>query len=293
MQDNTNNEKLESCKVVLVKNVIKSSDLQKTLGEFFSFCGTIQSISVSDDKNDPNLVTALITFESAASAKTAVLLNNTQINDRFITVEPWLGEANSNNVENGNNPQEPLGPVDSIIGIGVEIGHTAADAVRSIDENLHVSETISNVVQQIDSNMTNLNQEYKITQTISGVGETIKDKALEIDNTLQISNNANYVGESIKGTLTQIEQDHHISERVTATTEAIVSGVSQGVQSGVATISGATQSGVAAVSEFLQTNEAAKTGMEFVNDIGDSLSSTMNSLWSSITTPQNPGGERI
>jgi len=278
MQENTNTEKLENSKVVLVRNVIKSNELPKTLQEFFSFCGTIQSIFVTDDQNDPHLATALITFESASNAKTAVLLNNTQINDRFITVEPYVGTGNetASNVQiNNDNLEVPVGPVDSIIGIGVGIGNSAVDAVKALDENLHMSETITNVVQQIDTNMTNINEEYKITQTLNDVGESIKDKALEIDNTLQISNNATYVGETIKGTFVQLEQEHQISQRVTETTEAIVTGVSTGVQSGVA-----------AVSEFLHTNETAKTGMEFVNDIGETLGSTINSWWNTISAPQ-------
>jgi len=156
----------------------------------------------------------------------------------------------------------------------MEIGHNAADAVRNLDESLHMSETLGNVVKTIDTNVTNFDQEYQISQKLSEVGGSIKDKAIEIDTTLQISNNAVYVGETIKGTFVQLENEHHISQRVSDTTTAIVNGVSTGVQTSVAS-----------VSEFLNTNETAKTGIEFVNDIGTTLGNTINDWWSTISTP--------
>jgi hypothetical protein len=248
----------------------REGDLKKILNDYFSFCGQIKSIEIVEDTTPEN-VSGVITFENSADIKTAVLLNNTQINDRYITVELYQpGVAQSN---------EPQGPVDAFL-------NDAASVVKSIDENIQLSATIGTVVQSIDNNVTSINQEYQISQKLNLVGDSIKEKALELDDTLQLSNNANAVGTSIKDSFVKFEEDHQIGQRVSETAAVVSDAVVTGVQTGVASVSSGVQTASASVSEFLNTNETAKTGIEFVNDIGDSISSSLNSLWSSIATPQ-------
>lgn len=51
---------------------------------FFSFCGKIQSISVTPTDDDTQ--SARVTFEKAAAAKTALLLDNTQLGPKSVHV---------------------------------------------------------------------------------------------------------------------------------------------------------------------------------------------------------------
>jgi len=51
------------------------------------FCGNIVSLSIFDEENGTDSVAAYITFESEATAKTAVLFNATLINGRSVSVE--------------------------------------------------------------------------------------------------------------------------------------------------------------------------------------------------------------
>jgi len=76
---------------VIVRNIAPTVDppTHKVLADFFSFCGNITALSVAPDDRDPTTgsVMAIVTFESKAAARTAVLLNNALINERAIQVE--------------------------------------------------------------------------------------------------------------------------------------------------------------------------------------------------------------
>jgi hypothetical protein len=273
MQENNSNNSAPTseCSSVIVKNLSREGDIQKIVNDYFSFCGPIKSIEIIDDTNIPENVSGIIKFENSADTRTAVLLNNTQISDRYITVELYQpGSPQST---------EPQGPVDAFL-------NDAASVVKSIDENIQLSATIGTVVQSIDNNVTSINQEYQISQKLTLVGDSIKEKASELDDTLQLSNNANAMGSSIKESFVKFEEEHQISQRVSETAAVVSDAVVTGVQTGVASVSSGVQTASASVSEFLNTNETAKTGMEFVTDIGDSISSSLNSFWSSIATPQ-------
>jgi RNA recognition motif-containing protein len=271
MQDNANTSpRNNECYSVIVKNLHREADLQKTLSDFFTFCGPIKSIEIIDES--PENVSGVIRFENSADIKTAVLLNNTQINDRYITVELY---------QPGSTQQatEPQGPVDAFL-------NDAASVVKSVDESIQLSATVGAVAQSIEASATNFNEEYQISQKLTSVGDSIKDTALGLDNTLQISNNASAVGSSIKGSLEKFEEEHQIGQRVAETAAVVSDTVITGVQSGVASVSSGVQTASASVSEFLTTNETAKTGMEFVSDIGDSLTNAVNGLWTALATPQ-------
>ncbi|KAI8936836.1 hypothetical protein NX059_006073 [Plenodomus lindquistii] len=68
---------------VNVENIsIKTSEDE--IKSFFSFCGKIQSLSVKPTANDTQ--SASVTFEKAAAAKTALLLDNTQLGPNSVQV---------------------------------------------------------------------------------------------------------------------------------------------------------------------------------------------------------------
>ncbi|KAF2863911.1 hypothetical protein K470DRAFT_209821 [Piedraia hortae CBS 480.64] len=59
---------------------ISSQTSEKEIRDFFSFCGKIQSLSVKPESGDgTGTQTATVTFEKEAAAKTAQLLDNTQL----------------------------------------------------------------------------------------------------------------------------------------------------------------------------------------------------------------------
>ena len=63
---------------------ISTKTSEDEIKSFFSFCGKIQSISVKPSGNDAQ--SASVTFEKAAAAKTALLLDNTQLGPNSVQV---------------------------------------------------------------------------------------------------------------------------------------------------------------------------------------------------------------
>ncbi|KAF2725031.1 hypothetical protein K431DRAFT_281501 [Polychaeton citri CBS 116435] len=60
---------------------------EKEVRDFFSFCGKIQSLSVTPESNDSSASqTASVTFEKETAAKTALLLDNTQLGPTQVSV---------------------------------------------------------------------------------------------------------------------------------------------------------------------------------------------------------------
>ncbi|KAF3036040.1 hypothetical protein E8E12_003633 [Didymella heteroderae] len=70
---------------VYVEN-ISTKTSEDEIKSFFSFCGKIQDISVKPTGNDTQ--SASVTFEKAAAAKTALLLDSTQLGPNSVHVKP-------------------------------------------------------------------------------------------------------------------------------------------------------------------------------------------------------------
>jgi len=66
---------------------ISSQTSEKEIRDFFSFCGKIQDLKVSPDSDGNGKQTATVTFEKETAAKTAQLLNNTQLGPSQVMVK--------------------------------------------------------------------------------------------------------------------------------------------------------------------------------------------------------------
>jgi len=66
---------------------ISGQTSEKEVRDFFSFCGKIQNLSVTPESNEPNAnQSATVTFEKETAAKTALLLDNTQLGSAQVQV---------------------------------------------------------------------------------------------------------------------------------------------------------------------------------------------------------------
>ncbi|OJD17844.1 hypothetical protein AJ78_02085 [Emergomyces pasteurianus Ep9510] len=66
---------------------ISSKTSEKEVRDFFSFCGKITSLSISPSSGEPDAPqSATVTFEKEAAAKTALLLDNTQLGPSSVKV---------------------------------------------------------------------------------------------------------------------------------------------------------------------------------------------------------------
>lgn len=84
---------------------ISTKTSQDEIKSFFSFCGKIQDISVKPSGADTQ--SATVTFEKAAAAKTALLLDNTQLGPNSVHVT-------SENPVSENTPKDDTSYADAV-----------------------------------------------------------------------------------------------------------------------------------------------------------------------------------
>lgn len=77
---------------VLVEN-LSSSVTTKTLNDFFSLCGAISSITLRPANDADDVRQAVVSFETAEAASTAVLLTNAILVDRAINIRYFDGQV--------------------------------------------------------------------------------------------------------------------------------------------------------------------------------------------------------
>ncbi|KAH9890209.1 hypothetical protein F4778DRAFT_752974 [Xylariomycetidae sp. FL2044] len=165
---------------VLIKN-ISAETSEKEIKEFFSFCGKITELKVTPGEGSSK--DASVTFEKETAAKTAQLLNNTQLGPSQISVTPADGKADdgaphTSNVDRDTDDitQEEK-PRSRILAEYLAHGYVVGDAAlkRAIDlDQKH------GVTNRFVNTLTNLDQKYHAT-----------DRAKATDQSYGITNRAN------------------------------------------------------------------------------------------------------
>ncbi|KAI0014741.1 hypothetical protein F4780DRAFT_767023 [Xylariomycetidae sp. FL0641] len=167
---------------VFVKNISTDTG-DKEIKEFFSFCGKITDITVTPGDN--NTKDASVTFEKETAAKTAQLLNNTQLGPNQISVTPADGKADDGtphtgdaNLDTDDISQEEK-PRSRILAEYLAHGYVVGDATlqRAIElDQQH------GVTTRFMNTLTNLDQKYHAT-----------DRAKAADQSYGISTRANSI----------------------------------------------------------------------------------------------------
>jgi len=141
-----------SSKTVNVSNVAADTE-EKQIKEFFSFCGKITDLKVTS-ASDGKTKNASVTFEKETAAKTAQLLNNTQLQGSQITVTPADGSHD----------------------LGGDVPHVAADEKhRDSDE-----------ITQEDKPRSRVLAEYMAQGYV--IGDAAVQHAIELDHKHGVSN---------------------------------------------------------------------------------------------------------
>ncbi|KAL6075905.1 Actin cytoskeleton protein [Balamuthia mandrillaris] len=230
-----------SQKAVLVQNISPNAT-EKTVTDFFSFCGKITSLKLTVDEEGTKH--ALVVFESEAAAKTALLLSNALIVDRPITVVPAgaesgaeLPEGTSTTTLHGSqieNKPHQLPPeqrthtsvIASMIAAGYMVGAEAIQKAREYDEAHSISVQLKVGAQAIKAKASEIDQQYKISETASSWASYLASAASattaaasakwqELDQAVGISDTAS----SIRQTSGQLLQQVMESEPVVSTKE--------------------------------------------------------------------------
>jgi len=169
-----------SATTVYVKN-ISSQTHEKEIKEFFSFCGKITSLTV---KPEGDTQTAEVTFEKETAAKTALLLDNTQLGATQVSVSSAAGhtydsgehykdntERDSDEITQEEKPRSRI--IAEYLAHGYVVGDVAAQRAIDLDQKHGVSSRFLNT-------LTTLDNKYHAT-----------DKAKSVDQSYGVTTKAN------------------------------------------------------------------------------------------------------
>lgn len=115
-----------------VSNIAHTTTTRE-LTDFFSFCGKIVTLSLSPTSKEVGATqSATVTFERTSAAKTALLLDHTQLGGKNVRVEaaPTIDELAGDRVTGGNEDEPNFG-VDTDPIYGVDQGPRQEDKPKS------------------------------------------------------------------------------------------------------------------------------------------------------------------
>lgn len=170
---------------VYVKN-ISGTTSEKEIKEFFSFCGKITKLEVTPAGETQD---AVVTFEKETAAKTALLLDNTQLGKTQVSVssasstkdeeENYTHNADrdSDEITQEEKPRSRI--IAEYLAHGYVIGDTAAQRAIDLDHKHGVTSRFLQTLQQLDSRT------------------HATDRAKSVDQTYGITNTANKTASSI------------------------------------------------------------------------------------------------
>jgi RNA recognition motif-containing protein len=178
---------MSSPNTVYVKN-ISTATSEKEIKEFFSFCGKITSIQV--EKTSATSQEAVVTFEKPTAAKTALLLDHTQLGANQVSVSTThQGDDSddhhytSNDDRDSDEITQEEKPRSRIIAEYLAHGYVISDAATQraieLDQKHGVSDRFLSTLQKIDQkyNATDkakgVDQTYGITQKATGVASSL------------------------------------------------------------------------------------------------------------------------
>jgi RNA recognition motif-containing protein len=161
-----------SANTVHVKN-ISSQTGEKEIKDFFGFCGKISSLEVGSDGETQK---ATVVFEKETAAKTALLLDNTQLGSTQVHVTSASGTSvddgthyTSNETRDSDDITQEEKPRSRIIAEylahGYVIGDQAVQRAIDLDQKHGVS-------TRFVTTLTNLNNKYQATEKAKGVDQS-------------------------------------------------------------------------------------------------------------------------
>jgi len=298
---------------IIVKNVAQSTDPEspttKQLADFFSFCGNISSLTLIPDESDPQIVSAVVTFENSSAARTALLLNHTFLNERSIIVElapfnlavppPESSEDYPRHFDDSG-PQTQESVIKNLVNQGYQVGVGALESARAYDEEHKISQQMNDFAKKVESQVNAIDSEYQISEKVNhvvgqvtaldnqyGISSGIQDavhtasaQVQALDSQYQISASVASGVRSAQTQVVELDNQYHISSN-------IVAGAEKAAQEGVKLLTSINQEldleqrskdaqeaisyGATQVAEFLETNETVQEIGSFFNAIGTSL----------------------
>lgn len=188
----------EDTRAVFVSNISPSAT-EKTVSDFFSFCGRITRLNLRASAEGSQ--EAVVVFETDSASKTALLLTNALIVDRPITVVPYVPTTSELEAQ-ASAPVEPLteraqvapdaertktSVVASLVAAGYVLGTDTISKAREIDEKHMISLQLKVGAEQIKAKANEIDKQLHISETATAIKTTVVQKATEVDEKLHIT----------------------------------------------------------------------------------------------------------
>ncbi|EGG21513.1 RNA-binding region RNP-1 domain-containing protein [Cavenderia fasciculata] len=254
---------------------------QKTVSDFFSFCGKINELSLQVDSTGQGQE-AVVVFDSESAAKTALLLTNALIVDKVITVVQYTSNisfANEAPHIEGQDEQQQQQPqvaavegqeqlqsqnnvpadersktsvVASLIAAGYQLGSETATKARQFDDEHSLSLRIKVGAESAKASVQEFDQKFHISENAAAIKTVVVEK---------VGENATVVKTVVVEKAKQVDDMFQISDKFKAATDAL---------------------SLQATSAFAkaQENQTVSSGVSFFS----SLSTSIRNVQQSVTT---------
>jgi len=250
---------IQESKAVTVSNISPSAN-EKTVSDFFSFCGKINKLFLNKTENADTSV-AVVQFETESAAKTALLLTNALIIDRPITVVPYsTGQEKEKPAESTPNAnpvvtattevpadhitQRDFGVPDdqrsktsvvaSLLAAGYVLGQDVLVAAKEVDEKNMISLQAKVAVASVTAKLHEFDVSYGISEKASNIQKQATEKVKQLDEQYKISEMAKEVGNKIT-TTTTTAVNKVLSQPTVASTVSVVKEKAGNVKNSVST----------------------------------------------------------
>jgi len=213
---------LEEINAVFITNISPKAT-EKTVSDFFSFCGKITKLFLKKDTN-AETSSAVVQFETESASKTALLLTNALIEDRPISVVPYPppqpevqsvleqtpapeSEITQRDFTLPDENRSKTSVVASLIAAGFVLGSDIKDRAKDFDDKNNLSLKAQITVEQLKLKAHELDKKLGFTEKMANLSSQAQGKAQKINEDLKLTEKANQVGSSIKGTATKVGEN--------------------------------------------------------------------------------------
>jgi len=258
----------EDSRAVFVANISPNAT-EKTVSDFFSFCGRITRLTLRRETNSVDgAQEAVVVFETDAAARTALLLTNALIVDRPITVISYTPSSSEVVLEEKGGENITVRPqsvpdsertktsvVASMVAAGYVLGSDAIGRAKEIDEKHMISLQIKVGAEQIKAKANEIDRQLHITETATAIKTAAFVKAKEVDEKLQISVKVGAAAEIAKAQANAIATKANENETV-AKGVSMVKAVGNTIQQGFQNLK---EESLKAIEEKKQAKDAGTT----------------------------------
>jgi hypothetical protein len=247
---------------VYVTNISPNAN-EKTVSDFFSFCGKITKLYLKKEDGGQNS-SAVVQFETESAAKTALLLTNALIVDRPITVVPYtpttpapsggdsaatsapipaemgapVSEEHITQRDFGGVPDDERSKtsvVASMVASGYVLGSDILTKAKEYDDKHMISLQAKVALEQIKVKAHEIDKQYGISEKVTATKTAVVEKAKKIDEDYKISEKAAQAANTVKTTVVQTAQKAQENPTVKSGVESLKSGFQKATDSVSAT----------------------------------------------------------